>query len=212
MMKDARKEFWESEKIIAEFSEKKPSFYITKVLDNLIKNRKIKKALDIGCGAGRYSSYLAKKGLDVIAIDRHEKLVTPILCKKNIIFFKSEMEKLPVQTSEFDLILSVGVLHNATSLIELERSIQEMARVLKRRGIVVCSIFTNDIISNDLVKMNEEYMFLVNGQLPMLLISKRDIKIILEKNKLTNIQTIDEHITNVGSGDRYVYTFLCEKE
>ena len=210
-MNDFRKEFWENQKIIDEFSNKKISEYIEVFLKDLFKRESIKNALDIGCGAGRYSFYLLNQGINVTAIDRHEKLAFRLKDTKAC-FIPAEMDKLPLKSDFFDLVLSIGVLHNALSVQEFQNSISEVARVLKTKKIFVCSVFTDDVISKELKKTDTPFLFLTKDKLPMLLLSKKHINNELQKNKLIKICDLNEHVTNVGTGLRNVYTFVCQKK
>ena len=62
----------------------------------------------------------------------------------------------------------------------------------------------------DLTPQKDQF-FLISDKLPMLLLSRNDIDEIFSKYKLKKIRVIDEHITNVGTGERYVYTALFQK-
>ena len=62
----------------------------------------------------------------------------------------------------------------------------------------------------DLTPQKDQF-FLISDKLPMLLLSKNDIDEIFSKYKLKKVRIINEHITNVGTGERYVYTALFQK-
>lgn len=208
-MKDVRQEFWENPQVVKSFTDRPPSTYITNVLDELTEKNPNFKILDIGCGAGRYSKYLKERGLDITALDKHEKIAFS-LQKNKIPFILANMSSIPLKTSNFELILSIGVLHNAISLDELKQSVSEISRLLKPKGYLLCSIFTNDIISDDLTSIKGN-VFLISKTLPMILLSKKDINSMFVKNGLYQLKVVDEHITNVGTGERYVYSALFQK-
>ena len=75
---------------------------------------------------------------------------------------------------------------------------------------MVLSIFTNDIITDDL-KLIANNLYSVNEREPMILYSKEEINNILSEVGFKNISVIDEHITDVGSGNRYVYSLVLKK-
>lgn len=210
-MIDVRENFWSQERIVREFTQKKPSQYITDCLDGIIQSGM--KALDIGCGGGRYTFYLEKKGLQVTAIDRHKDMASVLNGNnKNISFFVADMKLLPFEDSSFDLVLSIGVFHNAISVEELKKSVEEASRVLKQGGMFVCSIFTNDVISSDLQKSEESHLYMIDNYMPMILLSKENINTIIYSSGFENIKIIDEHVTHVSAnGERYVYSFSCSK-
>ncbi|MFC1807378.1 class I SAM-dependent methyltransferase [Candidatus Omnitrophota bacterium] len=94
------------------------------------------KALDDGCGSGRYSFALKELGcLNVTGID-----VSPdsIALARNINPFKDEVSftqgsvlELPFEDGDFDFVFSNGVLHHTKST---EKGLKEIYRVLKDDG------------------------------------------------------------------------------
>ncbi len=209
-MMDIRKKFWENSQILKSFETRATSEYITNVLDDFIKKDPEIKVLDIGCGAGRYTRYLHKAKVSVIGLDRHLDMARSLI-RENIPFVKADMDAIPFLNNTFNLILSVGVLHNALSFEEFRRSVFEISRLLVKNGYCLCSIFTSDIISNDL-KMIEKNLFLILNDLPMLLLSKEQIDDVFFENNLSKVRIVNEHVTDVGTGNRYVYTVLFQKQ
>lgn len=202
-------DYWNKHEIAISFSDRKPSKYITDVIDSTI-NKNIK-CIDIGCGGGRYSKYLKKKGIDVLAVDKYTNMANS-LKKYNIDFINASFDNLPLKDENFDLILSIGVLHNATTLNEIEKGFSEMNRILRKNGMVILSIFTNDVISDDLIH-NSGYLYNIKNRPPMVLLSKKKIIEYVKHNNFKIIKKIDEHITDVGNGGkRNVYSLLLQKE
>ena len=132
-MKDIRQEFWESPTEVKSFTDRLPSSYITKVLDYFIENNPDWTVLDIGCGGGRYSKYLKDHNMNITAVDKHEK-ITIALQKNKIPFILANMSSIPLKMATFNLILSIGVLHNAISWDEFRNSISEVSRLLLPNG------------------------------------------------------------------------------
>jgi len=95
-----------------------------------------KKALEVGCGIGVLSSYLAKKykrdltgiDLDPEQIERARKDNTE---DENLRFFEADVTKLPFADSEFDMVLSFDVLHLIPSW---DKALNEISRVLRPKG------------------------------------------------------------------------------
>jgi ubiquinone/menaquinone biosynthesis C-methylase UbiE len=105
----------------------------------LLKIKKNHKVLDLACGKGLTSIYLAKKyGCQVVGIDIREKSIgeATYLSKKkgvsHLVSFKvADASKLPISNNEFDIIVSqaiLGLVENKTKVIE------EIVRVLKLGG------------------------------------------------------------------------------
>jgi ubiquinone/menaquinone biosynthesis C-methylase UbiE len=111
----------------------------TNKLIELLKINKNHKVLDLACGKGLTSIYLAKKyGCQVVGIDIREKSIgeANYLSKKkgvsHLVSFKvADASKLPFSNNEFDIIVSqaiLGLVENKTKVIE------EIVRVLKCGG------------------------------------------------------------------------------
>jgi len=103
------------------------------------------KILDIGCGKGflLYEMRLLIPELDVIGIDISEhglscakEEVKPFLIKH-----RAE-DKLPFGNDEFDLVVSLGTLHNLR-VFDLEKSLKEIERV-GRKSYVMLESYRNE--------------------------------------------------------------------
>ena len=112
------------------------------VAENLIKNYKLKsgsKVLDVGCGKG-FLLYEMKllipdlevKGFDIskYGIENSHKEI-----KSNLFIHKAE-DSFPYKDKEFDLIISLGCLHNL-KIFEVSKALKEIDRVGKHGYIMV---------------------------------------------------------------------------
>ena len=118
------------------------------VAEALIKNYNLKsdsKVLDVGCGKGflLYEMKLLLPKLDVKGIDVSEhglrnakKEVKPFLNKHKA------QDSLPFKDNEFDLVISLGTLHNLR-LFDLEKSLKEIERV-GRQGYIMLESYRNE--------------------------------------------------------------------
>lgn len=104
-----------------------------------------KKVLDLACGSGRYSFYLAKKGFEVHGIDISEgaiKRVRRLLKSYNLegnFQVGSMFNVLPYDTNYFDAVICIRSLNHG--LIEnIRNTIKEIERILKARGIVYITV------------------------------------------------------------------------
>lgn len=100
--------------------------------------RKGKKALDVGCGSGVNSIFLAAEGFDVTGLDISEVGLnnTRVKFAENRIAIKavkSSLDCLPFKDDSFDLIISVGAFE-CVAFDCAARSVQEAKRVLKNNG------------------------------------------------------------------------------
>jgi ubiquinone/menaquinone biosynthesis C-methylase UbiE len=106
----------------------------------LVRLEEKQKYLEIGCGNGALSNYMAEKyRLNVTAIDvdpeqiELAKSVTKSI--QNIRFKEANATQLPFQNSEFDIVLSFGVMHHIPNWRD---ALDEIGRVLKAKGYFMC--------------------------------------------------------------------------
>lgn len=95
-----------------------------------------KKILDVGCGAGEASVYFAKNGAVVTATDISEHMlnVAQGLAKRhnvNIITKISSSDYINFPDETFDIVYAANLLHH----VDVESSLREVSRVLKKRGV-----------------------------------------------------------------------------
>ncbi len=118
--------------------------------ESLVNNAAAKGAvLEIGCGNGRDSKYLASQGFDVTAID-----ISPIAIKmakklnshKKIKYQVADAEDLKFDDDSFDYVYSLSVLHSTN----MPKSFKEIKRVLKKNGLALIFLYRASIyVSND---------------------------------------------------------------
>lgn len=112
------------------------------------KNLEGMEALDLGCGEGRYSIYLAKKGCRVTAIDRTpagiQKLQALAMARRlNIEASVKDIADFVFEENQFDVIVAATVLDHLTE--DLRRhAIGGMRAALKPGGIIYVNVFTVD--------------------------------------------------------------------
>jgi ubiquinone/menaquinone biosynthesis C-methylase UbiE len=101
--------------------------------------------LDAGCGSGKYSIPLQKRGFDVIGVDVSpgalELAAKGSECRKqDIKFLAADICHLPFPDASFDVIWCYGVLQHLMSE-ERELAINEFRRLLRRGGILFIEVF-----------------------------------------------------------------------
>ncbi|MFC1699958.1 class I SAM-dependent methyltransferase [Candidatus Omnitrophota bacterium] len=99
---------------------------------------KNKTVMDLGCGAGEAAVYFAKQGADVIAVDASTEMLQ--LVRKvagrhgvSVVTEKLHSEKLDFEDESFDIVYAANLLHH----VEIEKTVREIRRVLKKGGIFV---------------------------------------------------------------------------
>lgn len=99
-----------------------------------------KKILDIGCGTGFSTIILVEKGFKTSGCDISKNMLT-LAKKKEIKNLKlCSVTKLDFKTNEFDGIISISTLQWLKPQ-EYEMALEEMARVLKSKGIIVIQFY-----------------------------------------------------------------------
>ena len=103
------------------------------------------KILDLGCGSGRHSVFLAKKGHEVYALDK-SKIALQKLKKHNlhnIRAYHKNILKLNFPENYFDTVMSIMVLHH-NRIINIRRYLERVKTVLKRGGYFCFSVLSSE--------------------------------------------------------------------
>jgi len=109
-----------------------------------------KKVLDAACGTG-YGSYLLKSwGADIVyGLDTDINAIKNakhIFKESNLFFQTCNIEQLPFNDNEFDVVVSLETIEH---LDNLEGFLQEIKRVLKPDGVVILSYPNNNYSKED---------------------------------------------------------------
>lgn len=96
------------------------------------------RVLDVGCGKGFLLACLKSliPGLRVIGIDPSPYAIEEAPPEVGGLIVRGQAESLPFDDTEFDLVLSINVVHNLQAP-ELELALRELQRVAKRAYLVV---------------------------------------------------------------------------
>jgi len=99
-----------------------------------------KRVLDLGCGCGYGSCYLAKHGAtEVIGIDNSEEAVKFSQCHydaSNLDFEVQDATAIRFDSSSFDVVVAFELIEH---LRNYERMLSEVKRVLRRDGVFIIS-------------------------------------------------------------------------
>ena len=127
------------EKIFVNASARTRNIKIIERLFSKIDLSDVKRVLEIGCGIGVLSSYLAEKyKWEVTGIDldpeQIERAQNEHRENKYLKFIEADATKLPFGDSEFDLVLSVDALHHIPNR---NKAFDEINRALESNGFYV---------------------------------------------------------------------------
>jgi len=128
-----------------------------------------KNVYEAGCGTGRFTLYLAKKGIKVHAMDSSEKMISIAKKKaikegvnKNITFEIGDIENIKSNDNIYDGVLSIAVLRHFKNI---NKGISELSRIAKPKGVVVTDYLDKKYYSiyriyRKLIKdKNEKYFY-----------------------------------------------------
>jgi len=100
-------------------------------------------ALDVGCGTGRWTKFLAPKVGFIEAVDPSEAIFAAdkLLDKiENIRLSKASIETLPFADETFDFVMSVGVLHHIPNTKE---ALNDCVKKVKKGGYFFVYLYYN---------------------------------------------------------------------
>ncbi|MCS7102604.1 MAG: class I SAM-dependent methyltransferase [Candidatus Korarchaeum sp.] len=96
--------------------------------------------LDLGCGTGRHSYYLMRKGFEVVCADLSWEMLKFASKRFSGERVQCDAAFLPFRDGSFSTVLYVATLHHLRGELRL-RSLIEVRRVLKEGGIAIISVW-----------------------------------------------------------------------
>jgi SAM-dependent methyltransferase len=144
---------WEDPDRVEEFARKAPDHRLQALIEAEAEAGSLR-VLDIGCAGGRNAAFLAERGVDVVATDGSAAMVERTRARLAAALgdeaagqrvIRSRMDALPwAADASYDLVVALGIYHNACSSEEWHAALAETARVVKPGGRVLVSVFTPD--------------------------------------------------------------------
>jgi len=122
----------------------KPQEDLPKIV-KLFKKQGVKTVLDLGCGSGRHTVYLAKHGFRVYGIDiapKGIKMTKDWLEKQNLeanLKIGSIYKRLPYKDDFFDAVISTQVIHHER-IQNIRKAIKEIEKILKPKGLIFITV------------------------------------------------------------------------
>jgi SAM-dependent methyltransferase len=143
--------FWEDPDRVEEFAGREPDRRLLELLDSF-EGPGATRVLDLGCAGGRNTAVLAERGFDVQAIDSSSSMVARTRERVAAVLGVGEAERRvrvgrmedlgDFASASFQLVVALGVYHNAVSDEIWDRALRETARVLVPDGLVLVANFT----------------------------------------------------------------------
>jgi len=114
--------------------------YLHKIMEYIRQKYDIQgdKALDLGCGMGELSVFLALQGWDLVGVDMDEKQlkIAHLLSEENrnvAKFVKADAYNLPLSNEKFDLVICFDVFEHIEDLMPV---FKELYRVSKKNSVI----------------------------------------------------------------------------
>lgn len=98
-------------------------------------------ALDLGCGSGRWTRYIADKVGFVEAVDPSEAIYSAAITNKdlqNVRFTRAGVDTIPFEDNSFDFVMSLGVLHH---IPDTEAALKSLIKKLKPEGYALIYLY-----------------------------------------------------------------------
>lgn len=144
-------DYWERPEVVERFAHREPDHRL-RALAREYARPAATPVLDVGCAGGRNTVFLAEEGFDVQAVDASAAMVEATRVRLASLLGAAEarhrvrlarMDDLgSFADGSFDLVVSLGVLHQARSWAEWRAAAAETARVLTSGGRLLVSQFT----------------------------------------------------------------------
>ena len=134
---------WNTAYKLSPYHEQKPHAAII-ALDEYLRNNKVQRILDLGCGDGRHLVFLAHHGYNPYGLDnapwgllRAREWLTKEALPTNLVC--GDMRKLPWLGEFFDGAIAIQVLHH-NRIAAIHETLSEVRRVLRPDGILFATI------------------------------------------------------------------------
>ncbi len=115
------------------YKEKPFRDYVEPIIEKYIDNAKVGYALDIACGQGRNTHFLAEKGFEVDAVDLSDYALSCVRDEKNIHKIEADLDEYNLEKNKYDLVVNMNYLNR--------RFFHQIKEALKPNGVVIFETF-----------------------------------------------------------------------
>jgi SAM-dependent methyltransferase len=214
---------WEQPDRVEEFAKREPDARLLSLVET-IDGVNDTCVLDIGCAAGRNAVVLAERGFDIHAIDTSSAMVAKTRERVAAVLgeeeaaarvFVGDMADLSAfTTGSVDLVVALGVYHNARNRDQWDRALEETARVLSAGGRVLVSNFSprSDPDGSGMQPVEgEPNVYIGFGSERLFLLEAEDLDAEMARVGLEPVEPTNTVIRQTESGRRVTVNALYEK-
>lgn len=100
-----------------------------------------RRVLDLGCGIGRLTGALARTAALVVGVDYSPGMLDRAadeVRSSNVVFLQSSATRIPLQGSQFDVVVASFVFQHIMNDDEFGSACAEAVRLLRPGGVMVC--------------------------------------------------------------------------
>jgi ubiquinone/menaquinone biosynthesis C-methylase UbiE len=198
-----------------EYSPENPDEIVVN-LASILEERKTKRILDLGCGAGRHVTYLSERKFESYGSDISEtglKLTKKKLRSRKLEaeIIKCDMKSIPYIDSYFDAAICIRTIYHQ-KLKEIQETISEIHRVLKKKGLLLANFHSKRSSKYGKgIKIEENTFMEKNGPEKGVLhhfVDENELHELLGNFRIVNLETREKMI---GSYLRSRFIVLAEK-
>lgn len=148
-----RDSYWERQEQVERFAGRDVDKRLAVLINDYSDPSSIR-VLDLGCAGGRNAFFLAENGFDLFAIDASEAMVEKTRERVSAIRGKDFAETRVLRMSmddlsffsgeQFQLIIALGILHNARSDEEWKNTLSELRRIARSGSRLLVSNLSSE--------------------------------------------------------------------
>ena len=113
--------------------EKPMRHHVELIIKNYLDKASVGKALDIACGVGRNTHFLADNGFEVDAVDLSDYALSQVREDENIIKIEEDLDTYSLETNKYDVIVNINYLNR--------RFFPQIKEALKSGGVIIFETF-----------------------------------------------------------------------
>jgi len=136
------------------YSQKELQEDVSAILEKYVSYANIGIALDVACGTGRNTNFLAQKGFEVDAVDISNVALEKISKLPTINKIEADLDKYNITPNKYDLIVNVNYLNR--------RIVSQMKDGLKKGGVIIFETYLLAHGDFKIPTMNLDYLLRKN--------------------------------------------------